>query len=200
MAQYTYDALDRRVKVVVGATTRGTLYDGSAAILDFNGSGTQTARYLQGTAIDEILAREVSGTTSWYMPDRLGTIRDISDNTGAVIDHIDYNAFGTVKAESAPSAGDRWKYTGRELDTETGLYQYRARYYDSAAGRFVGQDRTGYSAGDTNLYRFVGNFAQNANDPLGDEIVTVEYNAFISSKLAGGPWYTERLSGNTISS
>jgi hypothetical protein len=37
VARYTYDALDRRIQVVAGATTRWTAYDGAAAVLDFDG-------------------------------------------------------------------------------------------------------------------------------------------------------------------
>jgi RHS repeat-associated protein len=41
---------------------------------------------------------------------------------------------------------------GRELDRETGLYYYRARYYDPKVGRFISEDPIGFSAGDTNLH------------------------------------------------
>lgn len=49
------------------------------------------------------------------------------------------------------------RYTGRELDTETGLNYDRARYYDTNSERFIGQDPIGFQAGDSNLYRYVGN-------------------------------------------
>ncbi|MBN2653812.1 MAG: RHS repeat-associated core domain-containing protein [Nitrospirae bacterium] len=50
-----------------------------------------------------------------------------------------------------------YAFTGREYDQETGLYNYRARYYDVNTGRFVSKDPIGFSAGDVNLYRYVGN-------------------------------------------
>ena len=50
---------------------------------------------------------------------------------------------------------------------ESGLDYYRARYYDSNVGRFISVDPMGFGAGDTNLYRYVGNGATNATDPSG---------------------------------
>ena len=55
----------------------------------------------------------------------------------------------------------RFAHTGREWDPETGNYFYRARYYDPQTGRFLSQDPIGFAAGDTNLYRYVGNSTPN---------------------------------------
>jgi RHS repeat-associated protein len=57
-------------------------------------------------------------------------------------------------------------YTGRELDNESGLYYYRARYYDPMAGRFLSEDPLGFKAG-INFYAYVGNNPLNFNDPSG---------------------------------
>lgn len=48
-------------------------------------------------------------------------------------------------------------YTGREWDKETGLYYYRARYYDPIEGRFISKDPIGFAGGDVNLFGYVGN-------------------------------------------
>jgi RHS repeat-associated protein len=56
-------------------------------------------------------------------------------------------------------------YTGREFDGETGQYNYRARYYDPQAGRFLNTDPAEDDA--DNLYRYVGNNAPNLTDPSG---------------------------------
>jgi RHS repeat-associated protein len=60
-------------------------------------------------------------------------------------------------------------FTGRELDRSTGLYYYRARYYDPEIGRFLSEDPLGFEAG-VNFYAYVGNNPVNANDPMGLEI------------------------------
>jgi RHS repeat-associated protein len=97
----------------------------------------------------------------------LASVRDITDNTGTVQDHIDYDAFGNVIFESTPSFSDRYKYTGRESDVETGLQYNRARYYDPKAGRWMAKDPIGFAAGDANLYRYVGNDPTSYVDPSG---------------------------------
>lgn len=51
-------------------------------------------------------------------------------------------------------------------DTETGLYYYRARYYDPGAGRFLNEDPLGFGAG-TDFYRYVFNDPLNFIDPDG---------------------------------
>ena len=168
VASYTYDALDRRIKVVENGTTTATLYEGNAAILDFNGSGVQVARYLQGPLVDEILARETSGgTVSWYLADREATIRDIATNAGSVVDHIDYDSYGNKKGETSPASGDRWEYAGREYDGAAGEYYNRARWFDPNIGRFTSQDPIGFGGGDANVYRYVANNITNFTDPSG---------------------------------
>jgi len=103
-------------------------------------------------------------------------VRDIVDASGLLINTITYDSFGNVLSQINAAAGDRYLFTGREFDAETGLYYYRARYYDPATGRFVSQDPIGFDAGDANLYRYVGNAPTNATDPFG--LLTVgSYNA-----------------------
>jgi len=58
-------------------------------------------------------------------------------------------------------------YTGREYDRGTGLYYYRARYYDPEIGRFISEDPLGFKAG-INFYAYVGNNSVNRNDPSGN--------------------------------
>jgi len=105
----------------------------------------------------------------WYLSDHLGTVRDLADAAGEVIDHIAYDAFGNVLAESNPAAGDRFRFTGREFDAATGQYYYRARYYDGRIGRFTSEDPLGLAAGDVNVYRYVLNRPAVLADPLGLE-------------------------------
>ena len=54
-----------------------------------------------------------------------------------------------------------------EYDSTTGLYYDHARYYDSVVGRFVSQDPEGFAAGDTDLYRYVGNNPTGGTDTSG---------------------------------
>ncbi len=100
LAVYTYDAFNNPIKVVEGGATRYTLYDGQTPLLDFNGSGTVTARYLDGPAVDQVLARDtIGGVVAWYITDRLGHA-----TTHA------YNADNRLVSETAPSGGGTTTY------------------------------------------------------------------------------------------
>jgi RHS repeat-associated protein len=167
VATYTYDALGRRIGIKDNGTQTWTVYNGAGAdanpYADFNGSGSVTMRYLFGLAVDEILARtDASGKTAWYLTDRLGSVRDLVDTSGNFLDTIVYDPFGHIVTETNASAGDRFKYAGMEYDAATGLDYDHARYYDAAINRFMNPDPLGFAAGDSNLYRYVG------NDPTGD--------------------------------
>jgi RHS repeat-associated protein len=82
----------------------------------------------------------------------------------------------------------RFGYTGREQDGETGLDYYRARYYDSAVGRFISEDPLGFGAGDGNLTRYVGNSPVNFVDPSGERraVPTADNSILIPNGLPGG--------------
>jgi RHS repeat-associated protein len=73
-----------------------------------------------------------------------------------------YDVFGNLEL----GAANGYAFTGREWDGETGLYYYRARYYDPKTGRFINEDPVGLSAG-LNLYRYVHNRPTTHVDPAG---------------------------------
>jgi YD repeat-containing protein len=130
---YTYDALNRRIGVdetVSGTETKTwTAYDGTNPYVEFDGSGDLLERYLYGPVANQILARvSGSGTEAWYLADNEGTIRDIVDTSGAVLDHIAYDAYGNVISESDASEGDQFKFDGMAWDAAIGLYYDNARY------------------------------------------------------------------------
>jgi RHS repeat-associated protein len=174
---YTYDVYDRRITKTVDADGVGAgtateehfVYDGEHISLVFDETGTQTQRYLHGPQIDQVLAEETAaGDTQWALTDHQGSVRDVIDNSGAVLNHLVYDSFGQVTSESDPTVDFRFGYTGRELDAETDLMYYRARYFDPAAGTFVSEDPLGFGAGDENLYRYVFNSPTNYVDPDGE--------------------------------
>jgi len=67
---------------------------------------------------------------------------------------------------STGSLVNPFRYTARESDAETGLYYYRARYYDPGAGRFLSEDPLRFRVG-INHYRYVRNNPVNLTDPTG---------------------------------
>ena len=95
--------------------------------------------YTHGAGIDELLAAEQKGKVYYYHADGLGSITALTDERGRIVQEYYYDSFGNMKHH-----GDKVKqpytFTGREWDKETGLYYYRARYYDAEAGRFISFD------------------------------------------------------------
>ena len=180
--EYTYDALDRRIAFEVDADGDGSapaeverfVYDGEHIALVFDGEGNQTYRYLHGVEVDQVIAQEdAAGEVLWALSDNQGSVRDVVDRDGNVVNHVVYDSFGRVVEESDGGVEFRFGYTGREFDEETGLYYYRARYYDPTNGRFISYDPISFGGGDVNLYRYVGNSPANYTDPTGrnaDEI------------------------------
>jgi RHS repeat-associated protein len=203
-ATYTYDALGRRIGTKVdddgsgphAAVQTWMVYDRPSTeantYADFDGSGNLLTRYLYAPAVDALLARTSSGgTTAWYLPDKLGSIRDIADTSGALIDHVVYNSFGGVTSESNSANGDRFKFTGREYDSTTGLYYFRARYYDPLSGRYISLDPKAFGARDSNLYRYVWNDPPNFRDVTGldpdEHDVAQAHNPNASTHTAQSP-------------
>jgi RHS repeat-associated protein len=167
---YSYDSQDRRIaKFVDGALVERYGHDGTNLAVVFDAAGALAHRYLYGGSIDEVLADQTPTTLNWALADRLGTVDLIVDDKGGVIDRVTFDSFGNKVSESAPEKSFRFGFTGRELDPETGLYYYRARYYDPLVGRFISVDSIGFQAGDTNLYRYVFNSPTQGIDPTGHE-------------------------------
>ena len=185
---YVYDPLDRRIAKIVDATpadgvagaTTHFVYDKEDVALEFSdvdGSGPGAAilamRYLHGPGYDQVLAQEDYLTQDptlrvlWLLADHIGSVRDLVDNAGAVMNHIIYDAFGRVIFETNPAVSSRYGFTGREYDKETGVLYLRARYYDPRWGRFLNEDLVRFALGDSNLYPYVNNNPVSHTDPTG---------------------------------
>jgi RHS repeat-associated protein len=167
--KFTYDIENRRIgKNTLSGGQSWTGYDGVNPYADFNSSGALTFQYLYGNAIDFLLARlNTSFDPTWYLRDKLGSVRLVANKSGSVIDTITYDSYGNITNETSPSNGDRFKFTGREWDSEIAMYFYRARYYGPTIGRFESEDPLQFAAGDTNLFRYASNGPTNDADPTG---------------------------------
>ena len=176
-ARFTYDVYDRRIgrwydqdgAGAGAAVQEWTVFDGDNAYADFDSSGALQRRYLFGQGVDKIMARvSASGIVEWYLTDRLGSVRQITNQGGStILDAITYDSYGRILSETAPNVGGRYKFTGREWESVFDQYYYRGRFYDPFTGRFTGVDPIGFEADDANLYRYVGNTPLNSTDPFG---------------------------------
>jgi RHS repeat-associated protein len=162
---FKYDPFGRRIYKSSSSGTSIYAYDGDNLIEETNSSGAAVARYSQGLNIDEPLVMLRSGTTSYYQADGLGSLTSLSNTSGALASTYTYDSFGNLVASSG-SLVNSFRYTGREFDTETSLYYYRARYYDPGVGRFLNEDPIGFKGGQ-NFYGYVLNMVTDLVDPTG---------------------------------
>ncbi|MRR57813.1 MAG: hypothetical protein EG824_06330 [Deltaproteobacteria bacterium] len=122
--------------VLPGDESTYYLYDDAGHVLcEVNDAGTITTKfyYMNG----QMVARKQASAVSYYHNDHLGSPRAITDAGGNVIWQQDYYAFG--KDYGTIANGNVYKFNGKPLEA-IGLYNYGARYYDPAIGRFVSPD------------------------------------------------------------
>jgi RHS repeat-associated protein len=162
---FKYDPFGRRIEKTSSAGTSIYGYDGNDLVEETNSSGSVVARYSQNLSIDEPLAMLRSSTISYYQADGLGSITSLSNTAGVLAQTYTFDSFGNQTASSG-SLTNSFRYTARELDSETGLYFYRARYFDPQAGRFLSEDLMRFAIGP-NSYAYVGNDPTGQIDPSG---------------------------------
>jgi RHS repeat-associated protein len=161
---FKYDPFGRRILKSSSSGTTIYAYDGANVIAEYSSVGAVVASYTQGAGIDEPLAMQRSGSTAYYNADGLGSITSLTGSGGATVSSYVYHSFGKTKATEG--IFNPYRYTAREQDPETGLYYYRARYYDPTIGRFISEDPIGFIGGG-NFYRYSLNDPINLRDPMG---------------------------------
>lgn len=162
---FQYDPFGRRIYKSSPSGTTIYVYDGVNVLQEVSDNGTVVARYTHALGIDEPLAMLRRGTMSYYLADGLGSITSLTDSNGDIVSTYQYDSFGNQTAVTG-SIVNPFRFTGREFDAKTGLYYYRARYYDPVIGRFIQSDPIGL-AGGINTYAYVNNNPINFIDPLG---------------------------------
>jgi RHS repeat-associated protein len=173
-AEYIYDAFGRRAaKVVDGTTTYYVYNDAYQVIEERNGSDQLLARYTYGGYVDEVLTMEHSGNTYTYHRDALGSVTEVTDGSGGLLERYEYDVYGAAQIFDgsgsplvASAIGNPYLFTGRRYDPESGNYYYRARVYSPRLGRFLQMDSLGYVDG-MNLYEYVFSIPVSFTDPIG---------------------------------
>jgi RHS repeat-associated protein len=216
---YKYDAQGRRIRKVV--TNKGGLNGTTRFIwggvsdwqcLEERDSNdalaarfTYSPGYIDAVAVQErdLNADSDFGDTNevvYYHSNTLFSVYAFSDSSGSVIERYKYDAYGgctvldadgSVDADGLSDVGNPYLFTGRRLDPETGLMQYRNRYYSPALGRFVYRDPLADKSG-LGLYVMVGGRPGFSMDPLGRQIhVLPVLPPHLPAKAPGGPMYSK---------
>jgi RHS repeat-associated protein len=176
---YRYDGLGRRVEkevIDVGTTATRYVYDNEDILLELNASNNISARYTHGPGIDEPLIMEKGGQSFYYHADGLGSITEITNQSGAPVQRYTYSSFGKIESQLDPNFVQPYTFTSREYDPETELYYYRARTYNPSNGIFLQEDPLRGSALipiSQNRYPYVANGPLNWVDPSGRVLLVI---------------------------
>jgi RHS repeat-associated protein len=163
VASFTYNSGGIRTSKTAGGVTSTYVLDGDSVVEQRLSTGGVT-KHFQEPRVDHVVATvDGGGEVTYLTRDHLGSVRESTNAAGVLTLRRDYDPWGNMLAGVATSG---WSFTGREWDTETGVYYYRARYYDANAGRFISEDPSDLQGG-TNLFRYVGNSPAGSIDPSG---------------------------------
>jgi len=188
-ARFEYDPLGRRVEKVAGGATTTWTYDDEDILREV--AGATTVKYVHGPGIDEPLATDDGSALVYFQVDGLGSVVKTTSSAGAVTLTRQYDAWGNLQAGGTASG---YAFTGREWDPETGLYYYRARYYDPKVGRFQSEDPIGFEGG-RNFYAYVENNPVNETDPSGLAIWICNRKAFTKYGPGNHAYYWDDRNG-----
>ena len=175
-----YDAEGLRSQMEENGKLVSFIYADREVIAEEDEAG-EHIRYIRG---HELLASDSERARTYYhyACDEMGSITDITDCDGTVLNHYAYDAFGnrTVEEETVEN---RLGFAGEMLDAVTGQYYLRARFYNPVIARFLSEDT--YYGDGLNLYAYCHNNPVGYVDPSG-HICEEKYNAVKSLREQDG--------------
>ena len=108
---YAYDGFNRRISKTVNGVATYFINDGDREVEERNSAGTLLADYVFGENIDEVLTMTRGGNTYYYLYDGLGSVTDLTNSSGMVVESYDYDVYGQPSTTS--TAGNPFYFTGR---------------------------------------------------------------------------------------
>ena len=159
-------------RVLRQTNDEATLYIGSSYELE--GAPGQPADkttkhiYMGSTRICSIEVTDVE-EIFYYHQDHLGSSNVITDETGTVVNILEYTPYGEISRNTGNYSTDK-RFTGKTWDDTSGLFYFGARYYDPELGRFITADPTiqqPYDPQDFNRYTYCRSNPIKYTDPTG---------------------------------
>jgi RHS repeat-associated protein len=163
IVHFFYDATGRRILEISGGALRHLLYDWLNVITEYQG-GVPSAQFVHGDGVDHVVAVAAEQAEHWYHADFVGSVRHLTDRSGAPAGEYRYSPFGVMLSGLGPY--NPIGYAGARWNAAIESYDCRARQYDPRAGRFLQRDPVGARDG-MNRYIYAGNNPLGYRDPLG---------------------------------
>ena len=175
---------------------------------DLLGMEPGKAYWVEMNADGQLVYVEKPAKIHFYHPDHLGSSNVVTDLDGGVVESTEFYPYGRPRYEERHNFDSAYKYTGKELDEESGLMYYEARYYDPVVGRFVSVDPLYLNDPEKdlsfpeklNLYYYVSNNPINGIDPSGLDLILVGEagNEGHKFKLAAQTWKKENPGKHSV--
>jgi RHS repeat-associated protein len=138
LGAYGYDSRGLRVVKQGSLGYVHYTYDDHSVLYETDAFGAALAKFDYGS--DRLLSLTPgSGGRQFYLFDGLGSVTDLTNLDGSLRATYQYDAWGNPRSTSGQSF-NLFGFTGHERDPETGLYYFKARFYDPAVGRFLPED------------------------------------------------------------
>src|SRR5205823_2406689 len=141
---YLIDARNRRVgRQLNGVVTQRWVYqDQLKPIAELDATGNLVSVFLFGSSayLPDAMVHVADGKLYRFIADHVGSVRLVVDTaTGAAVQHLEYDEFGNVLADSNPGF-QPFGFAGGLYDHDTGLVRFGARDYDPKTGRWTTKD------------------------------------------------------------
>ncbi len=165
---FSYDGLGNRLSVTRGATTTRYIYDPYGNLLAEADATGITRKYIYGKGLISMATVGQNATTYCYHFNPTGSTMALTGTDQTVVNSYYYDPFGQILNQQEGFT-QPFKFVGQYgvMAEPDGLYYMRARYYDSAVGRFISEDPLGFGGGDVNLFAYAGNNPVMLIDPYG---------------------------------
>lgn len=138
-----------------------------------NDAGNQSSTLMSQSSSPRLNGLNTDGGKYYYHSDHLGSSTLITNGDGFITQQIDYLPYGEVFLEKQRNTDDYlspYRFNGKELDEETGLYYYGARYLNPRLSIWYATDRFSEKYPHLSSYAYCANYPTNAIDLNGDTI------------------------------